>query len=338
MNPALDRAVAATKMPAFGFERDYSQGVVTEFPEFSQLRSVPKWLSARAILLAKAGNELGMAEDLRAILKISDFADTDGILHGQLVAVAIENIAWRAAQDCLTIRNGSPGTIRAVRDAMKSLGPVPSIRTAMRYEYYFAMSLLLDLIEKRDPELLEAILTFGGGKWAGVSLPLVNTFLMEPGMLKANAKNVLETKRLTYLALPQDPLDLPKVKAAFAAQASRLAAKESNREFYLAQVMSEDLVERAGFFAQTAQQRHLVEILLRCLEERNRTGKFPAKLPVKGALATDLFDGGVLRYSVKSGRVKVYSVGPDGNDNGGIGPSTSPGDGEHDIVVSFPSE
>jgi hypothetical protein len=338
MNPALDRAVAATKMPAFGFDRDYNKGFSTLFPEYAEMKMVSRWLSTRAILRAKAGNELGMAEDLRAIARISAFCATDDILLGYLVQVSVEEIGMKAALQCLSLRNGSPGSIRAVRDAARALGPIPNVKNSIRAEYFLTMLSLKEIINKRDPNELKEMLGLGADSSPASEYGIGKNLMMVPGMLDTNAKNALEQQRLNYLALPTDPLDLVKSKSAFNAATRRLIAQEKNPQYYLANMLSPVFEGAADAFVTAAQERRLMEILLVGLEERNRSGRFPPKLPVKGALATDLFDGGVLRYSLKAGRLRIYSVGPDGNDNGGVGPSTSPGGGEHDIVVSFPSE
>ncbi len=338
MNPALDRAVAATKMPAFGFDRDYNKGFSTLFPEYAEMKMVSRWLSLRAILRAKAGNEAGMAEDLRAIARISAFCATDDILIGYLVQVSVEEIMMKAALQCLSLRNGSPGSIRAVRDAAKVLGPIPNVKNSIRAEYFLAMLSLKEIINKRDPNELKELLGLGPDSPAASEYGVLSNLMVAPGMLDTNAKNALEQQRLNYLALPTDPLDLVKSKSVFNAATRRLLAQQKNPQYYLANMLSPVFEGAAEAFVTAAQERRLLEVLLLSLEGRNRTGKFPAKLPVKGALATDLFDGGVLRYSAKAGRITIYSVGPDGNDNNGVGPSTSPGGGEHDIVVSFPTE
>jgi hypothetical protein len=325
-------------MPAFGFDRDYSKGFSTLFPEYAEMKMATRWLSMRAILRAKAGNEAGMAEDLRAIARISAFCATDDILIGYLVQVSVEEIGMKAALQCLSLRNGSPGSIRAVRDAANVLGPIPNVKNSIRAEYFLAMLSLKEIINKRDPNELKELLGLGPDSPAAAEYGVLSNLMLAPGMLDTNAKNALEQQRLNYLALPTDPLDLVKSKSAFNAATRRLIAQEKNPQYYLANMLSPVFEGAADAFVTAAQERRLMEILLVGLEERNRSGRFPPKLPVKGALATDLFDGGVLRYSLKAGRLRIYSVGPDGNDSGGVGPSTSPGGGEHDIVVSFPSE
>jgi len=153
--------------------------------------------------------------------------------------------------------------------------------------------------------------------------------------LESNVANLLRVTREAYQALPDDPLDLPAAEAVFAANDKKLAAEANNNHYVLARSIFPVPNEAPNVFVRLAQRRRVLEVLLVSLEERNRTGKFPARLPVTGALATDLFNGGKLRYSIVDGKLKIYSVGIDGSDNGGI--ERYYGDERNfDIVMSFP--
>jgi hypothetical protein len=58
---------------------------------------------------------------------------------------------------------------------------------------------------------------------------------------------------------------------------------------------------------------------------------------VTGALVTDLFGSGPLRYALNAGKLKIYSVGMDAVDNGGTERAFGE-EKEFDLVVSFPRE
>jgi len=173
------------------------------------------------------------------------------------------------------------------------------------------------------------------GQESDNSSRMFSELMLTQGLLESNAANFLRITRENYLALPTDPLDLTKAKAVFAATDKKLDAEANNIHYVFARIMAPVFANASEAFVRSAQQRRLLEVLVVSLQERNRTGRLPAKLPVKGALATDLFDGGNLRYSLVDGKLKIYSVGIDGFDNGGA-QQTDGNTKDIDIVVSFP--
>jgi len=329
--PSLDRAVEASKLPGFWIDRDTSWGFDAIVTEFSDLKFITKWLSVRAILRAQSGDDTGLAEDLTAMARISAFCGSDDSLIGYLVQVATEDMTLQAMEQSLSASNGRPGTIRAVRQALKTFAPVLNIKTALRGEYYKSLVGMQETIKLSDPGFFDVFTT----QEARNSPSVWSRLMMSHGMLESNVANLLRVTRETYQALPEDPLDLPATEAVFAANDKKLAAEANNNHYILARSILPVFPDAPKVFVRSAQRRRLLEVLLVSLEERNRTGKFPTKLPVTGALAIDLFDGSKLRYSIVDGKLKIYSVGIDGSDNGGI--ERYYGDEKNfDIVMSFP--
>jgi hypothetical protein len=331
LTPSLDSAVEASKLPGFRIGRDTSWGFDVIVTESIDLKYITKWLSVRAILRAHSGDDAGVAEDLTAMARISAFCGSDDSLIGYMVQVATEDMTLQAMEQCLSASNGRPGTIRAVRQALKTFAPVLNIKTALRGEYYKSLVGMQETIKLSDPRFFDVFTT----PEARNSPSVWSRLMMSHGMLESNVANLLRVTRETYQALPDDPLDLAAAEAVFAANDKKLAAEANNNHYILARSILPVFPDAPKAFVRSAQQRRLLEVLVVSLEERNRTGRLPAKLPVKGALATDLFDGGKLRYSLVDGKLKIYSVGIDGFDNGGAQP-TDGNTKDIDIVVSFP--
>ena len=331
LTPSLDGAVEASKLPSFRIGRDTSWGFDAIVTEFTDLKYITKWLSVRAILRAHSGDDAGLAEDLTAMARISAFCGSDDSLVGYTVQVATEDMTLQAMEQCLSASNGRPGTIRAVRQALKTFAPVPNMKTALRGEYYKSLVGMQETIKLSDPGFFDVFTT----QEARNSPSVWSRLLMSQGLLESNVANLLRVTRETYQALPDDPLDLPAAEAVFAANDKKLAAEANNNHYVLARSILPVFPDAPKVFVRLAQRRRLLEVLLVSLEERNRTGRFPAKLPVTGALATDLFGSGPLRYTLIDGKLKIYSVGMDGIDNGGTERAFGE-EKEFDIVVSFP--
>ncbi len=331
LKPTLDKAVRATKMPGFRFDRDYTRGFDLLFPEYADFKTLTRWLSVRAILRANSGDDAGMAEDLTALAKISAACGSEDFLIGFLVQVATESITLQTMEQCLTEAKCRPGTIRAVRQALKTFAPVLNIKTALRGEYYKLLVSMQEIIKQREPGTFDVFTT----QEARNSPSVWSRLMVSQGMLESNVANLLRVTREAYQALPDDPLDLPAAEAVFAANDKKLAAEANNNHYVLARSIFPVPTEAPKVLVRLAQRRRLMEVLLVSLEERNGAGKFPSELPVTGALATDLFGSGPLRYTLNAGKLKIYSVGMDGVDNGGTERAFGE-EKEFDLVVSFP--
>lgn len=87
------------------------------------------------------------------------------------------------------------------------------------------------------------------------------------------------------------------------------------------------------FWATALAKRRLAETSLAILMTSQQTGRVPTKLPALGDQSIDPFSGKPFIYVPKSGKFILYSVGPDGKDNGGSPAWTN---GEQDIVMPNP--
>lgn len=87
------------------------------------------------------------------------------------------------------------------------------------------------------------------------------------------------------------------------------------------------------FWASTLANRRLAETSLAILMASQQTGRIPTKLPALGDQSIDPFSGKPFIYVPKNGKFLLYSVGPDGKDNGGSPAWTN---GEYDIAMPSP--
>ena len=89
-----------------------------------------------------------------------------------------------------------------------------------------------------------------------------------------------------------------------------------------------------------AQSRRNLEVAFALAAHRAATGRYPDKLAELSprylkTVPRDLFSGGPLLYSAAGNAYLLYSVGPNGRDDGARGPADKPaGD---DLVIRMPS-
>jgi len=77
--------------------------------------------------------------------------------------------------------------------------------------------------------------------------------------------------------------------------------------------------------------------LIRAVQFRNRTGRYPKTLAEIKIDSADPMSGDKLRYVVDPAGIQIYSIGPDAIENGGPLVRTMTGDGKRDLGVVFPS-
>lgn len=140
--------------------------------------------------------------------------------------------------------------------------------------------------------------------------------LKTPGFLDSQMASVFQSYRTLYSSVPED-------KFAFAARED--AVTKHDRELETSKRLDTILARiftpiYIGSFTAEAKAEATWRSLragLAAVEYRNRTGRYPEKLPVSGPLSMDPFSEQPLIYKRTNEGFLVYSVGENKKDDGG---------------------
>lgn len=318
MSTALELAKEASARPRCNFGYDYSLGPNVMFPEFAWAKELAKKLTARAVYVARKGQVDAALSDLNAVSRMAMHIGEERVLIGGLVAVSIDSIATAGRSECATYWAKDSAALAKLRKSFVGLPEKPSIKRMFQGEAfwgYYTARHLERFVPKPD----------SGDEWEGGDIdPFHERWLLPPTfnremVCKAYAARILEfwcgvfedNRQTAWNPLKVgDSTDRAQIRYDF------------GRTYRPSDVLSRILLP---VFAQAGRAmvkmdayRDVTSALTDVLVFRAKHGRLPKTLEEAGVHAIDPFASDWLKYKVDGDTCRVYSVGQDGIDGGGL--------------------
>jgi hypothetical protein len=310
--PAVTEARKLAGLPRGRHHITYRHLVINTLLEDQEsVRAAAALLKYDALRRAHAGDMAGALASCRAALNAGRSIGDEPTAISQLIRNAGVTLACHAAERVLAQGEAGPDDLAALQRAFEEEDRHPGLLVSMRGERA-AQYELYDAVEKGevDPEDFSERPGPPEGGPAPLGWALRDRFRSElPPMLALMARHV-EVSRLP-------PHQQAEAERQISADAERLARDK---------VLTKLLVPSLNRVGEAERRRHAnvrcIAVALAVERYRRQRGDWPeslAKLTPEflKEVPLDPFDGRPLRYrQVEDGAV-VYSVGPDGRDNGG---------------------
>ena len=347
-------ARAALEDPVIAFDLNYSQGFNLAVSHLMCVKRVSQWLSAAAILDLHEGRSSNAWENLQALIALVEKNKTEPLMISELVRIALGQIAlnatWEALQ-CSDWRDEQLGELQKMWASVDLLTQAESVLAMERAmgEKVFAEgrqsyavitsgsfsagakgSGLAELTQMGkdvldDPkEGLRALARRYPGYWAwrcwqSYEDELANMQIVQAGI---EAGRVARKDRALGLALKQLGQTAAAIQNAHPNVGKWLGyslASDGMVDRFLSRVSTLE-IERSLLIAAIALKRCQLK---HGAYPENLAALVPEFLP---ETPRDAMDGQPLRYRLKpDGSFLLYSVGEDGEDNGGDAAPTKPG-------------
>jgi hypothetical protein len=314
--------------PRVDFGRDYSQGIMLLLPEFADMKRISKWQSARARAQWMTGNRRAAIASLRTAYRTAEHAAQEPHLIGCLVAIANSAICHRVLDRFVNDARNDPATLKGLEAMLSTVRDQADLRKALEGELVLGMATLNNL-QAQD---FAHIAQLSEGSPAN-SPSWLDNVMANPSVRKMYAAKFAEAWRITFEQVPKDKEDWTGFEKAMA---SRIQAIDSDRspDNILNRIMFPILDQAIGAAARQVAERRIEQVSLKLLQ--NRRQGLPGKLSTFGRLGIDPFTSKPLGYKREGTGFKVWSVGPDRVDQGGVGRAPG-GEGWKgtDIVMGF---
>jgi hypothetical protein len=296
-------AAAATRRTCW-FERDYSQGPNLLLPELSKFRNLFRFLSATSYALSEHGDPATAWQCVLQQLQLADLLRDEPILITQLVRVAV---------------------IRMALGTLQGVAAIAPPEAALRGQLDAALDRLDDAtpwVKAMDGERLLF------GEWAFAQTPEKVAELLKADSNAKEAPTVtaeqLAAEHAAYTAAMVRLADLAgrpyySVKDDLAG----LAGPALTQGTVVIQALVPALVPACTRATECQAGVRVTRIGLRLQAHRAAAGSYPARLEelalpdVPAAKQADPFTGKALCYRPEGAGFVLYSVGPDGSDDGG---------------------
>lgn len=333
-------AVDATDRTRVDFKRDYDKGPVLLFPEWATCKMFAKLFSLRAISAAGKGNEDKCISNIERIFRLSDQLRDDPAMIGALVSCAIKAIGFDATRRCASLFIDN-------QRALAKLAALPGRHTARsKVEQSIKFEVYQQLVVVRNPRF------YGGPRGTLALVPAFEkTFgrrldekvnkqpYRRTGLPDGTVERAFANRVLEFWIEAKHKMDLHPGDDVAKANELQLLVDKVGRSTAFSNLILNILDEPYGDFGKLLSKDpaylSVTEAYLAILRYRAKNGDFPVQLADVGSAWTDPFTGATLVYKRTWTGFRVYSVGPNRVDDGGIAPRESDKTVD-DIVALYP--
>jgi hypothetical protein len=319
---AMEMAHRAALKPAIRFERDWDQGAYLAFPEFADFKAIAKCLAMDAEFRARDGDWQGAVRDIRTARRLAAFSAADATLISKLVGIAIDAIILDTAGICASRFADNPAAISALRKALEDTKWDIDRDSAVRGEAYMSVAYyrstsdrdIIAMLDGRYEDELEA------DYFAGYKRPapaIVRDGLPASTLARAVNAEVMAFWNEFYPRLKNPNEDLKRLAADMDARANDYGSSRSLPKHAAAMMLPVYSQAFKAFDKRRSEERTAIAFL-GILQYRNQHHAWPTTLKAAGVDAIDAIDGKPLRYLVSGKSARVYNLGQNGVDNGGL--------------------
>jgi hypothetical protein len=307
----------ATSKPKLSYVRHWERGSMVLFPEYARMKELAKALCLDAELAARDQDTDRMMKRLREARQIGLHCYQEPTLIGLLVGIACESIADARAMNLAYQYREDASVVSRIREFFQEEVPMPDMRTAMKGESFLMAGMSNELA--RSPTDL-----FGGGggdDYSGVPDRAVMNLLKIGWVRNTITARVIANERRAYLELPHDSKNWKQVEPAM----SRLDQAQSDNSpmGQLASMLTPVFSQAGQSIGKVDVRRRHGVVVTRIMDIVRTTGSFPGMLPDMGPVGIDPYSGKPFIYRKTADGFVLYSVGPDGKDDGGTFPTSS---------------
>lgn len=332
----LDRALQKDR---FWMDRDWDEGAALLFPEYAATKSAVKLLTVRAEVKREAGNFHGAADDLAKAQRLARMIGEEPILIAGLVNLACESIVYREVEELIEKGMRQPAALKEAERLLATSLPRDLFAQHLRGEVYMGIATIRNL---RRSGGIESLTNMGemGSSEPDPSIPLLRTGVPQSVAERAFLARHLQAWSLIFrdIRSGRGPLEISRRADAIAQE-----MEEKRTASHVLNAILFPVFSQAGAaYVRVEANRRALQGLSKVVAYRTRTGRCPATLAAAGFNETDPFDGKPMRMVVKGEQVRVYSVGADGKDDGGVmaqeqGKSPQAQGVANDVAAIYPS-
>ncbi|MDR3688774.1 MAG: hypothetical protein P4L46_05285 [Fimbriimonas sp.] len=314
----------ADAFPRVDFRREWEKGPSLLLPQFASEKLACSLLLARARIQMADGDLEGGLQSMHAAAHLADLAGQEPMIIGYLVRSAMVHLVLRDLAAVIDSHPNDLGVLERCRTVALALGPSPDVRPAIGAELVSGR-IAMNMIAKNPSAQL-----FGDN---------------EPKMLMAArfgpTRTIFEWRYVQvmhelYRALGRRPESFLAMHKAFVDVDNKLSSN-ADWTYAFAELMSPVFTNMSSALGECQAMVNVTLCGIDLLEVRAKTGSFPLKLPGQVGQWTDPLTEKPMIYRPSAKGFLIYSVGPNGVDDGGKPRTVDSRDQEYDVPFQFPA-
>jgi len=313
----------AVKLPLVDFNRDWGKGPALLLPEYALART------SCSLLLAQARIDFADAKDASALTamdsaaRLTKLIGQEPIIISLLVFCSLQSQVLRDLDEEIKKHPADLPFLEQSRSIVNAIGATPDIRPAIGAELMSGRIAVKMLAHQGGAQV------FGdnGGKMAVMARfgPARSVYELR----------YVEVMHKLYTDLGKNPKSFLAMRKVFEGIDQRLGGN-SDWSYGLAEFMSPAFGGMAQALGAAQARRNVTLSAIDLLESKSRLGAIPRTIGGTAGQWQDPFTEKPLLYHRSDTGFLIYSVGPDGKDNGGKPRSKEMSDTNYDIPFKFP--
>jgi hypothetical protein len=330
--PALELAAKAAEKSKLDFKKDWDLGPSLLFPEFQKTKCFVRLLARRARCEAAEHRPDDCVRDLTCAWRLSGLMGQTPILIGMFVEIACESIVINNAEQCAALWHGDAESLAKLQSFLAHADGEPDFVNSLRGEAYLGLAFLRNFDAYGGMLSIPAL--------SGGPRKIDPSKLKRTGVPNGVWARSFATQHFRYWAavkrmtdqLGNDPIATSKAMGVVAKQVSESPKASLLVESILLPVFDQagDAVVKRDALLETA------KALLASLIVEAKTGHLPTRIEDVPGSYVDPFTKGPLKMKITANSFRIYSVGPDLKDNGGLAESERGDSLEYDVVAAYP--
>lgn len=324
---ALAIARKAVRKPNFVLERDWDLGSNLLFPEYAASKGLTRLLAAQARLDFRKGNIATGGENLQAGYRMGEFIGNDPTLLGMAVEIGSRAIVSRMVES-IAVENRTRESVLSTLESAVGNRPAPDFNHALRGEMFMGTTTIRNL--DKYGGFTKFMKSASDMNEDGTSPPLP---ALNPNTLRREGlpPGILEKAFLArHLAVWNDALEQmqktpdPREFSKWLDDRYRIF-EEKKALSYMVWALLFPVFESSGeAVVRCKATEGATRGFLKVLRFKAKTGRYPKDLAEAGFKEIDPFSKEPYKFYLSKDIARVYSVGPNGKDEEGLGPESRP--------------
>ena len=336
---SLKLAEVASHRPFLRYDRDWDRGSFILLKELAPEKAIVKALCLRARCEAYSAAS-AMRADLATALRLVRLYRQDSTLIAYLVEIACEDITLKAAEFCASVEHGNRTELSALAQTLKDHPFSADMPKALKDEAYLQVATLRNLNTQQVWKALHPVRDDSGAGGSDEPAELPESEIKRSGypdslLSRAMLARVLQAWTRVGPAVNTLHDDPEKLAKTIDAQVESTTHNQRMSDMFTNIVFP--VLSQAG---EAEVRAHAMEnctlALIGALQYQAKNGAYPSSISQIPGHWVDPFDGGKpLRLKRTEDGIRIYSLGPDRVDAGGVTQAESEGK-PYNLVAAYP--